>query len=323
MKMPMRQSMRSPEHSAPKRATNHVRLWRQMKANKYRYLLILPGFLFFLIFKYIPYSGLLIAFQDYNVKAGLFGSKFIGLDNFRYLLSTPDFSRMIINTLLISTLNIVFFFPLPIIIAVLLSEVRHDRYKRVMQSLVYLPHFLSWVVVYALTFFLLSIDVGVINKILMSLGMEKVSFLTNKTGFYVIVTAQTIWRETGWGTILFLAAICSINSELYEAAAIDGAGRLRQIWHISLPGIKTTIITLLILRLGRMADVSLEQILLIQNPLIRKVSEVFSTYAYNYGILKGLTSIGVAVDMFKSVINVIFVFAANYVVKKMGEESIL
>ncbi len=230
---------------------------------------------------------------------------------------------MIINTLLISTLNIVFFFPLPIIIAVLLSEVRHDRYKRVMQSLVYLPHFLSWVVVYALTFFLLSIDVGVINKILMSLGMEKISFLTNKTGFYVIVTAQTIWRETGWGTILFLAAICSINSELYEAAAIDGAGRLRQIWHISLPGIKTTIITLLILRLGRMADVSLEQILLIQNPLIRKVSEVFSTYAYNYGILKGLTSIGVAVDMFKSVINVIFVFAANYVVKKMGEESIL
>ncbi|MBP7402517.1 MAG: sugar ABC transporter permease [Clostridia bacterium] len=294
-----------------------------MKRNRYRYLLILPGFLFFFIFKYIPYSGLLIAFQDYNVKEGIFGSKFIGLENFRYLMQTPDFLRMIRNTLTISILSIVFYFPLPIVISVLLSEVRHDRYKKVMQSVVYLPHFLSWVVVYALTFFLLSIDVGVVNKIFMALGLEKVSFLTNKTAFYVIITAQTVWRETGWGTILFLAAICGINMELYEAAAIDGANRLQQIWHISLPGIKTTIITLLILRLGRMADVSLEQVLLIQNPVIKKVSEVFSTYAYNFGILKGLTSIGVAVDMFKSVINVVFVFTANYIVKKMGEESIL
>ncbi len=306
-----------------KGAGDRVKLWKQIKRNRYRYLLILPGFLFFLVFKYIPYSGLLIAFQDYNIKEGIFGSKFVGLEHFMYLIKTPDFVRMIRNTLTISLLSIVFYFPLPIIISIMLSEVRHDRYKKTMQSIVYLPHFLSWVVVYALTFFLLSIDVGVINKILMAVGLDKISFLTDKTAFYIIVTAQTVWRETGWGTILFLAAICSINMELYEAAAIDGAGRFRQIWHISLPGIKTTIITLLILRLGRMADVSLEQVLLIQNPLIRKVSEVFSTYAYNFGILKGLTSIGVAVDMFKSVINVAFVFAANYIVKKMGEESIL
>lgn len=295
---------------------------KQLKRYRYRYLLILPGFLFFIIFKYLPYSGLLMAFQQFNIKDGIFGSKFIGLDNFKYLMSTPDFLRMIRNTLVISILNVLFYFPLPIIISVLLSEVRHKKYKSLMQSIVYLPHFLSWVIVYALTFFLLSVDIGVINKILMSMGLERISFLTNKTAFYIIITCQSIWRETGWGTILFLAAICNISPELYEASAIDGAGRMKQIWHVTLPGIKVTIITMLILRLGRMADVSLEQVLLIQNPLINSVSEVFSTYAYNYGILRGLTSIGVAVDMFKSVVNVVFIFIADYVIKKTGEEGI-
>ncbi len=305
-----------------KRNNKMTNMWKQLKRYRYRYLLILPGFLFFIIFKYIPYSGLLMAFQDFNIRDGIFGSKWVGLDNFEYLLKTPDFIRMIRNTLVISILNVLFYFPLPIIISVLLSEVRHKKYKNLMQSIVYLPHFLSWVIVYALTFFLLSVDIGVINKVLMSMGLERISFLTNKTAFYIIVTLQSIWRETGWGTILFLAAICNISPELYEASAIDGAGRMKQIWHVTLPGIKTTIITMLILRLGRMADVSLEQILLIQSPLINSVSEVFSTYAYNYGILKGLTSIGVAVDMFKSVVNVVFIFIADAVIKKTGEEGI-
>lgn len=298
------------------------KLWKNIIRSKYRYLLILPGFIWIFIFKYLPYSGLVIAFEDFNVRKGIFGSDFIGFENFRYLFGTKDFVNMIRNTLVISGLNIVFYFPLPIIISIMISEVRNTKYKRVVQSIVYLPHFLSWVIVYALTFFLLSVDVGLINKALTSVGLERISFLTNSTAFYFIITCQSIWRDTGWGTILFLAAIVGINSELYEAASIDGAGRLRQIWHVTLPGIKMTIVTMLILRVGRVADVSLEQILLIQNPLITSVSEVFSTYAYNYGIVKGLTSIGTAVDMFKSVVNLVFVFLAQAVCKRMGDDGI-
>lgn len=303
-------------------STRVKKLWKEIKKNKYRYLLILPGFIWILVFKYLPYTGLLIAFEDFSVRKGIFGSPFVGFENFKYLFGTKDFVNMIRNTLVISGLNILFYFPLPIIISVMISEVRNSRYKRLVQSIVYLPHFLSWVIVYALTFFLLSVDVGLVNKALTSMGLERISFLTNSAAFYIIITCQTIWRETGWGTILFLAAIVGINSELYEAAAIDGAGRLRQIWHVTLPGIKMTIVTMLILRVGRVADVSLEQVLLIQNPLITSVSEVFSTYAYNYGIVKGLTSIGTAVDMFKSVVNLVFVFIAQYVCKRMGDDGI-
>ncbi len=297
-------------------------LWKNIKKNKYRYVLVFPGLVWFIIFKYVPYSGLLMAFQNFSVRKGIFGSPWVGLDNFRYVFSSTDFMNMVRNTLIIGGMNILFYFPLPIIVAVMISEVRHSKFKRITQSTIYLPHFLSWVIVYALTFFLLSVDVGLVNKALTSLGMERISFLTNKTAFYIIITCQTIWRETGWGTILFLAAIAGINQELYEAAAIDGAGRLRQIWHVTLPGIKMTIVTMLILRVGRVADVSLEQVLLIQNPLIQSVSEVFDTYAYNYGIIQGLTSIGTAVSAFKSVVNLVFVLTADFVCKRLGEDGI-
>ncbi len=289
---------------------------------KYRYVLLLPGLIWLLIFKYIPYSGLLMAFENFSPASGIFGSQWVGFENFQYLFKTPDFLNMIRNTLVISGLNIVFYFPLPIILSIMISEVRHVKYKRIVQSIVYLPHFLSWVVVYALTFFLLSVDVGLLNKLFVAMGMEKVSFLTQGSSFYIIITLQSIWRETGWGTILFLAAISGIDSSLYEAADVDGANRMRKIWHITLPGIKMTIVTMLILRLGRIADVSMEQVLLIQNPMISSVSEVFSTYAYNYGVVRGLTSIGTAVDMFKSVINLLFVFLAQMVTKWLGSDGI-
>lgn len=309
-------------YEKPPFSTRAKSLLKSIKKHRYRYLLILPGFIWFFIFKYIPYSGLLMAFQNFNARRGLFGSEWVGLENFRYVFQSTDFLNMVRNTLLIGGLNIVFYFPLPIIVAIMVSEVRHDKFKRITQSTIYLPHFLSWVIVYALTFFLLSVDVGLINKAFTSLGMERVSFLTNRTAFYIIVTAQAIWRETGWGTILFLAAIAGINGELYEAAAMDGAGRLRQIWNVTLPGMKMTIVTMLILRVGRVADVSMEQILLIQNPLIISVSEVFDTYAYNYGIIQGLTSIGTAVSMFKSVVNLVFILGAHYVCRLLGEEGI-
>lgn len=298
------------------------KLWRSIERNKYRYLLILPGFIWFLVFKYAPYPGLLMAFQNFSAKKGIFGSPWVGLENFRYLFATNDFIKLVRNTLIISGMNILFFFPLPIILAIMISEVRNEKFKRVIQSTTYLPHFLSWVIVYALTFFLLSVDVGLVNKALTSMGKERISFLTNKTAFYIIITCQTIWRETGWGTIIFLAAITGINSELYEAAAIDGAGRLRQIWHVTLPGIKTTIVTMLILRVGRVADVSLEQVLMLQNPMIIDVAEVFDSYAYNYGIVKGLRSLGATIDLIKSVVNLVLVFSAEFICKRLGEEGI-
>ena len=229
---------------------------------------------------------------------------------------------MVRNTLVINLISLVFFFPLPILLSVMLNEVRHEAFKRVNQSLVYLPHFLSWVVVVSLTYFLLSTDVGVVNKILFSLGRDQVSFLSNPNLFWIVITVQNVWRDTGWGTIIFLAALSGVDPQLYEAAVVDGASRLRQIWHITLTSIRPTIVTLLIIRIGHMADVGFEQMLLMQNPLVMSVAEVFETYAYSQGILRGQLSFGIAVGLFKNVIGLILVVGANQLAKRGGYDGI-
>ena len=205
----------------------------------------------------------------------------------------------------------------------MLNEIRHDVFKRVNQSIVYLPHFLSWVVVVGLTFFMLSTDVGAINKIISNLFGVKFSFLTNDKLFWIIVTLQSIWKEAGWGTIIFLAAIAGVNPSLYEAAVVDGANRWKQIWHITLPAIRNVIIILFILRMGNFMDVGFEQILLMLNPLVMNVGDVFDTYAFMQGILRGDTSIGVAVGMFKGFVGLIMILGANWITKKFGSEGVL
>jgi putative aldouronate transport system permease protein len=204
----------------------------------------------------------------------------------------------------------------------MLNEVRHEFYKRIHQSIVYMPHFLSWVVVASMTFFVLSTDIGIVNKILYTMGIKPVSFLTQPNYFWALLTAQNIWKDAGWGTIIFLAAIAGVDPARYEAAVIDGASRWRQIYHITLPAIRPTIIILFILRFGNMADVGFEQVLLMMNPLVNSVADVFDTYAYNQGILRGQTSVGVAVGMFKGFVGLCLVLSANYIVKKLGHEGI-
>lgn len=297
-------------------------LFRRVLQHKYIYLLVLPGAVYFLLFKFVPMWGLLLAFKDYNPFLGFFGSEWIGLELFRELFQSRNFFLMLRNTLAINLFGLAFLFPVPIVLALMLNEVRHEAFKRIQQSIVYLPHFLSWVVVASMTFFLLSIDVGIVNKVIIGFGYEPVSFLSEPNFFWAIITLQNMWKEAGWGTIIFLAAMAGVDPQRYEAAVVDGAGRWRQIWHITLPAIRPTIIILLILRLGNMADVGFEQVLLMQNPLVMSVAEVFDTYAYNHGILNGQISVGVAVGMFKGVVGFLLVVGSNYVVKKLGHEGI-
>nr|WP_228552444.1 ABC transporter permease subunit [Gracilibacillus salitolerans] len=305
---------------------NHSKLqnfWHRIYLHRYFYLLMLPGIFYFIIFRYAPMWGLTIAFQDYNPYDGIFGSEWVGFKHFKDLFTYDYFYILLRNTLVINFMSLILFFPVPIILALMLNEIRHSAFKRLNQSIVYLPHFLSWVVVAGLTFFMLSTDIGALNKLLNNLTGQTFAFLSNDKLFWVIITLQNIWKDAGWGTIIFLAAIAGVNPSLYEAAVVDGANRLRQIWHITLPAIRHVIIILLILRLGNMMDVGFEQILLMLNPLVMNVGDVFDTYAYMQGILRGDTSIGVAVGMFKGIVGLIMVLGANWLSKRFGGEGIM
>lgn len=294
------------------------RIWR----SRYIYLLMLPGIIYLMIFKLAPLWGLSLSFLDYSAFAGFFNSPWVGFKHFANLFSSSIFPRMLRNTFAISFLNLFFYFPLPIVISLLLNEVRKDRYKRLAQSVLYLPHFLSWVVVVSLTFFLFSSNVGIINKGITALGGKPVSFLTNKSYFWPMLVGQTIWKECGWGTIVFLAAMAGIDPQLYEAAVLDGATRGQQVRYITLPSIYPTIITLLILRMGRIFDTGFEHILLMTNSMVRDVAEVFDTYAYTQGISKGQFSLGVSVGLFKSLVGTIFVILSNKACKRAGFDGI-
>jgi putative aldouronate transport system permease protein len=306
-----------------KKTSKWQTLWKQIVKHKYFYLLMLPGILYFIIFRYAPMWGLAIAFKDYSPFKGLTGSPWVGFKHFIDLFTYDYFYTLLRNTLVINFMSLILYFPVPIILALLLNEIRHDVFKRVNQSIIYLPHFLSWVVVAGLTFFMLSTDVGAINKLLNSWFGDTFAFLSNDNLFWLIVTFQSIWKDAGWGTIIFLAAIAGVNPSLYEAAVVDGANRWKQIWHITLPAIRHVIIILLILRLGSMMDVGFEQIILMLNPLVMEVGDVFDTYAFTQGILRGDTSIGVAVGMFKGIIGLIMILGANWITKKFGNEGIM
>lgn len=298
------------------------RLWLDIRRDKYLYLLALPGILYFLVFKYAPMWGVVIAFQDYSPYLGMLHSKWVGFEHFIRFFSNSDFFILFRNTMMISLLNLLFFFPLPILLSLLLNEVTHHAFKRTIQSIVYLPHFLSWVIIVGITFLLLSQSSGIVNMILQWAGFESYDFLTNKDTFWALLTFQNIWKETGWGTVIILAAITSVDPQLYEAAKIDGANRLRQTWHITLPAIRNVIIVLLILRLGHIMDVGFEQIFLMMNGAVTDVADVFETYVYRNGIQNGQFSYSTAVGLFKSIVGLILVIIANKLAKKFGEEGV-
>ena len=285
------------------------------------YILLIPGVLHFIIFKYLPMWGVLIAFQDYNAYLGFLGSPWVGFKHFIDLFSNPDLTRLVSNTVLITLYNVAFGFPAPVIMALLLNEIRSQWYKRSIQTLVYIPHFISWVIIASLTYSLFNSQ-GVVNKYIIQMGNNAIPFLTSDNTFRGMIIGQTIWKETGFGTIIYLAALSGVDPQLYEAAVIDGANRFKQLWHITLPSIKSTVVTLLILRLGHVLDNGFDQIFLMSNSLNRNVSDVFDVYVYTIGITRGAFSYSTAVGLFKGIIGIILIYSANYLAKKAGESGL-
>ncbi|MEO2214420.1 ABC transporter permease subunit [Paenibacillus amylolyticus] len=312
-------TVKGKQTSSKKKGLN---LLSALRRDRSLYVLALPGILFFLVFKYIPMWGIIIAFQDYSPFRGIQGSEWVGLQHFTALVDNPDFALLFRNTLAISLLNLILFFPFPILISLGLNELRSVAYKRLIQTIIYMPHFLSWVIIAGLTLLLFAKGTGLINELFALWGWPRVDILTNPDSFWIMVTLQAMWKEAGWGTIVFLAAMASVDTQLYEAARMDGAGRLRQIWHITLPAIRSVIIVLLILRLGDIMEVGFEQIFLMYNGAVSEVAEVFDTYVYRTGIEQGDFSYSTAVGLFKSVIGLVLVVVANRVVKRMGQEGV-
>lgn len=298
------------------------RFLKRLKRDKWMYILLLPGLLYFAIFKYVPMWGVLLAFKNYQPFTGFMNSEWVGLDHFRDFFQNPDFPRLLRNTLLLSFYNLVFFFPAPIVIALMLNEIRKDFYKRTIQTLIYVPHFISMVIVASISYVFLTTEGGIVNSLLEQYTGQKIDFLSNPDWFRPLIILQTMWKECGWGTIIFLAALAGVDTEQYEAAIVDGANRWRQMWHITLPSVRSTIIILLILRVGDVLENGFEQIYLMTNALNREVADVFDTYVYMMGITQGAFSYSTAVGLFKSIVGVILVFTSNYLAKKFGQSGI-
>lgn len=285
--------------------------------------MLLPGLLYFFIFRYLPMGGLLIAFKDYDIFRGIWDSPWVGLDIFREVFSSSDFKDVLVNTLLISVYKLVFGFPVPIILALLLNEMRVQLFKRISQTVLYLPHFISWVVIGGIMLTLLSPNYGIAGDIMRFFGVEPFNLLGSRDYFRSILVISDIWRNAGWGTIIYLAALTQVDPTLYEAAVVDGANKWKQTWHVTLPAISHVVILLLILEIGRIMNVGFEQILILQNPLVRDISDVFETYVYRVGIQRGEYSFTAALDFFKSVVAAVLIIAAHRFSKRLGQEGLL
>jgi len=312
----------SVESKAALKAKKRAELRRRIKKNKLIYLMITPGVLYLFIYKYIPMYGLIISFQNYKPYKGITGSEWVGFEHFNRLFSSPDFWMILKNTLVLFGLQLVVFFPIPIIIALMLNEVRRNYFKRTIQTLIYLPHFMSWVVIVSISYVILTMDGGIINELLSSLGFKQINFLLNSDWFRPMYIIQVIWREAGWGTIIFLAAISAVDPQLYEAARMDGASRFRQIWHITLPAIRSVIVILLILKIGDVLELGFEHVYLLLNSTNRSVAEIFDTYVYTTGLRQGQFSYATAVGFFKGFIGLILVVFANWLAKRFGQEGV-
>ncbi len=278
-------------------------------------LLVLP-LIWFVVFRYLPMAGNIIAFRNYQPGGNIFGEGWVGLDNFTLFLNDPGFWQVFWNTIRLGVLTLVLGFPVPIVLALLMNELRGRRFKRFVQTTTYLPHFMSIVIVAAMVMQLTSAT-GSVNNVLAALGLHRIAFLQDPGWFPAIYVSSEIWQTAGWGTILYLAALTTVDQSLYEAARIDGASRWRQTWHVTLPGIRPTIVTLLILSMGSFLAVGFEKILLLYNPAIYATADVIPTYLYRVGITSGSFSYAAAIGIFESVIGLILVVSANFVARRL------
>ena len=289
-----------------------------LRRNFWLYLFLIPGIIYMYLFKFRPIYGLQIAFKDFSLVKGIWDSEWIGFQNFVALFKSVSFGRVFRNSIVTSILRLLWGFPMPIILALALNEMRHAGYKRTAQTVLYLPHFVSWVVIAGMLTGLLSQSTGVINSIIEACGGEKIAFLTSPKWFRTVLIVSEIWKEAGWGTIVYLAALSGIEPALYEAATMDGANRWQRMKYITLPCILGTVTIMLIMRLGTVLNNGFEQIWLLQNSINRDVAEVLETYSYQVGLREGRYSFATAIGLFQSVIGCIMVFASNYISKKRG-----
>ncbi|NGZ73926.1 sugar ABC transporter permease [Saccharibacillus sp. VR-M41] len=285
-------------------------------------LLALP-ILYFVIFRYGPMYGVQIAFKDFNLFTGINDSEWIGLEAFREVFAMNDFYITLRNTFMLNFLDLIVSFPAPIILAIMLYEVRSGWFKRFSQTVLYIPHFISWVIIGGIVYQLFGTQSGMINGVLQGLGFEAVPFLTEKNSWLITYLFTGVWQSAGWGTILYLAALTGVNKELFEAADVDGASRLRKIWHITLPSIKPTIVTLLILNLGKMVSIGFDRPYIIGNTAVREYSDVLSTFVYRIGLEAGQYTLATVVGLFQAVVGLVFILGSNYISKKTTGDGIL
>ncbi|GAA0135000.1 ABC transporter permease subunit [Paenibacillus sp. YSY-4.3] len=306
--------------------------WKRFKKQKVLHLFVGLGMVFLLIFSYTPMFGIIMAFKDYSISTGIkgiFTSDWVGIKHFDEFVNDYQFGTIVRNTLVLSFLKVIFAFPAPILLAILLNEMKNLRFKRIVQTISYLPHFISWVVVVGIAFSFLSADIGLVNKALMGLGIvdKPLDILTNPDYFWGLAVGSAVWKEMGWWTIIFLAAIAGIDPTLYEAAQIDGAGRLGRIRHITFQGMKGTIVVVLILTIGSILGGGLvgsnfEQAYLFGNSINNPTSEIVQTYAFKVGLRDGRFSYAAAIDLIQSVISVVLIFSSNFIAKRTSGSSL-
>lgn len=297
--------------------------WREICRHKYIYMILALGIIYLLIFAYIPMGGLILAFKTYKAKIGILGSPFVGMKHFNRLFGEADFWKAFFNTIQISFGRILFEFPFPIILAIFIGELKAGKLKKTIQTILTFPHFLSWVVVAAIVTNVFETS-GIVNQIIQLFGHEPITFLANKSLFRPLLYFTSIWKESGWTSIIYLSAIAAIDSSLYEAAAIDGAGKLQRIWHITLPGIKSAIVVQLLLSIGRMMNGGFDQIFNMSNPAVQNVVDILDTYIYRITFQTGCDfGFSTAVGLFKSVINFTLLLIFDKVARKMGEQGIV
>ncbi len=287
------------------------------------YVLMVLPMLFILVFKFLPYSGLSIAFKDYKVAKGYAGSSWVGFSIFHKVFGKRDFGQALTNTLLLNILDLLFGFPMPIILALILNEIKNRYFKSIMQTLLYLPHFLSWVIIGGIGYSMFSVSSGVVNILIKNAGHSPVPFLQENTWWLISYVLIGVWQSMGWGTIIYLAAITGVNFELYEAARVDGAGRLKQCIHVTLPCIRSTIVTLLIMNLGKLMGGSFERVFALANAKATQYTTTIPVLVYRWGIESGKFSEATALGLFQSVIGLALVVAADLIAKRLGEDGLI
>lgn len=299
-----------------------VRLHRRILNHWQLYVLLIPTIIYFVLFRYYPMYGIQIAFKDYRAALGIVDSPWIGVQNFQYFFSAADFPRLLGNTLAVSVGTLLLSFPLPIILALLLNQLPSLRYKKIVQTTLYAPHFISTVVMVGMIFLFVSPSSGIINKLIEMMGGEAIHFMAMPQWFVPIYVISEIWQSTGWGSILYLAALAGISPELHESALVDGANKLQRIIHIDIAGIMPTVVVMLILNAGKVMNVGYDKVYLMQTSLNISASEIISTYVYKRGLLKQQFSLTTAVGLFESVVNLVLIVSMNWVSRRLTDSSL-